>query len=226
MVLEADRRPLRTRQNLKQEAAKYIRDLIFSGEVHPGQRLDQDALADALGVSRLPIREALITLEAEGMVQNVARRGSFVAELEPEDILDHFEMYGSLSGIAAARVASRPSDDLVRQLSEISTAMRDTADPAEHDRLNFSFHQAINKAGGSRRLISVLRILSDNMPSHFFASNTEWEFRERAFAEHDAIVAAIAAGESSKASALVAEHFQHTGEQAVRMLTAAGFWRG
>lgn len=225
MVLEVDRPP-RSRQNLKQEAAKYIRDLIFSGEVRPGQRLDQDALADALGVSRLPIREALITLEAEGMVQNVARRGSFVAKLEPEDILDHFEMYGVLSGIAAARVASKPNAELVRQLAEISSAMRSTQDPSEHDRLNFSFHQAINKAGGSRRLISVLRILSDNMPSHFFESNTEWEFRERAFAEHDAIVEAMAAGEARKVSALVAEHFHHTGEQAVRMLTAAGFWRG
>lgn len=214
----------RVRQNLKQEAAKYIRDLIFSGEVHPGQRLDQDKLAEALGVSRLPVREALITLEAEGMVNNIARRGSFVARLEPDDILDHFTMYGLLSGVAAARVAERRTPELMADLADISARMRETSDPAEHDRLNYSFHQAINRAGGSRRLISVLRILSDNMPSHFFETNTEWEFREQAFDEHDEIVEAIKNGDAAAASTAVATHFRHTGEQAVRMLSGVGFW--
>lgn len=216
--------PRRERHNLKQEAAKFIRDLIFSGQVHPGQRLDQDRLADQLGVSKLPVREALITLEAEGMVNNIARRGSFVARLEPEDIVDHFEMYGSISGMAAARVADHPSPALIAELRQVANGMRTTTDPIEHDRLNFRFHQLINKAGGSRRLISVLRILSDNMPSHFFTANNEWEFRDRAFEEHDEIVDAIEAGDGDRASAALVTHFAHTGEQAVRMLQSVGFW--
>lgn len=217
--------PPRGRVTLKQEAARYIRDLIFSGQVHPGERLDQDKLAEALGVSRLPIREALITLEAEGMVHNIARRGSFVAELEAKDIIDHFTMYGLISGVAAARIASEPDPEVVEELTKTAAAMRESTDPHEHDSLNYRFHQLINRAGGSRRLISVLRMLSDNMPSQFFTTNNEWEFREQAFKEHDQIVEAIRSGDSRAAAEAVAEHFKHTGEQAVRMLDSVGFWK-
>lgn len=212
------------RQNLKQDVATHLRDQIFSGALKPGERIDQDGLADAVGVSRLPVREALIKLEAEGMVVNLPRRGAFVALLEPEDITDHFEMYGVLSGVAAARAASLGSAALVDDLNDISSLMRKATDPDEHDRLNFRFHQLINKAGSSRRLISVLRILSDNMPSHFFTSNNEWAFRERAFAEHDQIVAAIKAGDAGGAASAITNHFRHVGEQAVHSLRSAGFW--
>ncbi|HEY0246789.1 MAG TPA: GntR family transcriptional regulator [Gryllotalpicola sp.] len=213
------------RQSLKQEAANYIRDLIFSGTLHAGERIDQDGIADALDVSRLPIREALITLEAEGMVTNVARRGAFVARLGQEDILDHFRMYGLLNGIAAQRIAEHGAPETVAQLADISQQMRDTDDPNQHDQLNFAFHRVINRAGGSRRLISVLRILSNNMPSHFFESNAEWEFREQTFDEHDEIVERIRTGDGPGAAGALAQHFVHTGEQAVRTLESVGFWR-
>jgi DNA-binding GntR family transcriptional regulator len=219
-------RARRRRLSLKQEAANYIRDLIFSGGVRAGERLDQDGIAAALDVSRLPIREALITLEAEGMVTNVVRRGAFVAALEPEDILDHFRMYGLLSGIAAERVAQQQPAGVVQQLTDLMQEMRASSEPAQHDELNFRFHQTINRAGGSRRLISVLRILANNMPSNFFASSTEWEFREQTFAEHEQIVTHIRLGEGKAAAEGLAEHFVHTGEQAVRHLEAVGFWAG
>jgi DNA-binding GntR family transcriptional regulator len=219
-------RARRRRLSLKQEAANYIRDLIFSGTVHAGERLDQDGIAAALDVSRLPIREALITLEAEGMVTNVVRRGAFVAALEPEDILDHFRMYGLLSGIAAERVAEQQPAGVVERLTALMQQMRASVDPAQHDELNFLFHKTINRAGGSRRLISVLRILANNMPSNFFESNTEWEFREQTFAEHEQIVAHIREGRGKAAAEALAEHFVHTGQQAVRHLEAVGFWTG
>ncbi|GAA5146040.1 GntR family transcriptional regulator [Microbacterium pseudoresistens] len=211
-------------QNLKQEVAKFLRDEIFSGALTPGARIDQDALAESIGVSRLPVREALITLEMEGMVTNVPRRGSFVAPLAPDDIRDHFEMYGVLSGVAAARAAASPSDSLIDELAATSDLMRRGTDPVELDTLNFRFHRLLNRAGGSRRLLSVLRLLSDNMPTHFFTSNNEWEFRERTFDEHDRIVDAVRNRDSSAVAAAVVEHFRHVGEQAVRSLTAVGFW--
>lgn len=214
----------RRRLSLKDEAAGYIRDLIFSGQLHAGQRLDQDAIAEALEVSRLPIREALVTLEAEGMVDNIARRGAYVTDLEEEDIIDHFRMYGLLSGIAAERVAEKHPEDVIARLSEISAQMRASSDPTVHDNLNFQFHQVINRAGGSRRLIKVLRILANNMPSHFFESNTEWEFRERTFAEHDQIVELIREGDGTGAAQALAQHFLHTGQQAVHTLASVGFW--
>lgn len=226
MATETPSGPRLRRPNLKQEVAQHIRDQILSGRARPGDRIDQESIAAELGLSRLPVREALITLEAEGLVENVARRGSFVAALEPDDISDHFEMYGLLSGLAAGRVASlsesRP--DILTQLEEINAQMRASTDPAEHDRLNFTFHQTINKAGTSRRLRAVLRMLAHNMPTNFFVTNTEWAWKERALDEHDLIVAALRSRDERAASQAVEQHFRHTGAQAVHLLNEAGFW--
>lgn len=224
-MTDLDVAPRHHRQSLKQEAANYIRDLIFSGKLHAGERIDQDGIAAALEVSRLPIREALITLEAEGMVATLARRGAIVAPLSREDILDHFRMYGLLNGMAGQRIAEREASDLVQHLADISDRLRATSDPSEQDRLNYEFHRAINVAGGSRRLISVLRILSNSMPSNFFAANTEWDFREQTFDEHDQIVESIRNSDGPGAAAALAEHFTHIGEQAVRTLESVGFWQ-
>ncbi|MQA02216.1 MAG: FCD domain-containing protein [Streptosporangiales bacterium] len=212
------------RPNLKQEVAKYVRDLILSGGARPGQRLDQDRIAEELGVSRLPVREALITLEGEGLVENVARHGSYVASLEPADISDQFEMYGLLSGLAAARAAIARPDGMVEQLEQIVAQMRVNTDPREHDRLNFMFHQVINKAGASRRLVAVLRTLSGSMPTHFFEHHTGRGFREQALDEHDTILEALRNGDGQAASTALIEHFTHTGKEAVQMLRENGFW--
>ena len=212
------------RGNLKQEVAQRVRDLILSGDLRRGERIDQDRIAENLGVSRLPVREALITLESEGLVEGIARRGMYVAQLERDDIRDHYEMYGMLSGIAAGRLARHGDVDILNQLETVQREMRATEDPHEHDRLNFAFHQLINRAGASRRLRSVLRVLSRNMPSAFFAQPVEWEWKERAIAEHDEIIAALRAGDAASASAALTSHFAHTGEQAVRVLERQDFW--
>lgn len=220
--LTAQTRP--ARQNLKREAETYLRDLIHSGELKPGQRLDQDGIAAELGFSRLPVREALITLEAEGLVENFARRGAFVAHIEPDDIQDHYRMYGAISGIAAARVAETRSDDLVAQLEQLNNEMRDAADGAEYDRLNFHFHRTINRAGGSRRLLAVLRILSSSMPTDYFQHNTDGDYHRQTIDEHDSILRAIRDRDPEAATRHLEVHFAHTGEQAVRLLRTAGFW--
>jgi DNA-binding GntR family transcriptional regulator len=212
----------RVRQTLKQEAAQYIRDQILSGALKPGSKIDQDRVADDLGISRIPVREAIITLEAEGMVETIARRGAFVAAITPTDIRDHYEMYGVLSGLAAKRSATQPDPGLPDRLSALIDKMRETEDPREQDRLNYEFHREVNLGGSSRRLNVVLRMLSTNMPTHFFEYNVEWQ--QHAETEHRAIVDAIREGDGDAAAAAVADHFRHVGEQAVHSLTKAGFW--
>lgn len=213
-----------SRQNLKHDAAKYIRDQILGGNMLPGTRIDQDQVAADLGVSRLPVREALISLEAEGLVENIPRRGAFVAALTPEDILDHYEMYGQISGLAAARCAALRPKELIDELNRINEQMRNSSDKALLDNLNFEFHQEINQVGGSRRLRSVLRMLARSMPTYFYARGAEFAFTEKAFDEHDFIIAAIKAGDAEAAEKAMIQHFRHTAEEAVEMLTASGFW--
>jgi DNA-binding GntR family transcriptional regulator len=167
--------PRRVRLTLKQEAAQYIRDKILSGALRPGSKIDQDRVAEDLGISRIPVREAIITLEAEGLVETIARRGAFVAALTPSDIRDHYEMYGLLSGLAAKRSATDPDPGLPDRLDALIDKMRETEDPRELDRLNYEFHREVNLGGSSRRLNVVLRMLSMNMPTHFFEYNVEWQ---------------------------------------------------
>src|SRR5690606_13778558 len=138
---------------------------------------------------------------------------------------DHFTMYGLLSGMAAARTAASDSADAVAsRLEEIQRRMRSTDDPRLLDSLNFSFHQEINRVGSSRRLRSVLRMLSRSMPTEFFSRTSDVGWLENALDEHDAIIGAIRDGDADLAAAAVAEHFENTGEQAVEILRGQGFW--
>lgn len=214
---QAQRRP-----NLKDEVAKLLRDLILSGSLRPGEKIDQDAIADQLSISRLPVREALIILETEGLIDNVARRGSFVTALTPADFRDHYEMYGVLSGLAAKRAAVSADSELLERLEQIMVAFESTNDPHEKDDLNFQFHQAINRAGRSKRLTAVLRLLSKNMPTHFFEFHREWEPVSES--EHRAIFEALRAGDGDTAFQNVYTHFASVGEQAVARLRDAGYW--
>ena len=86
-----------------QYIASYIRRLIFEGELRAGMRVPQDAIASDLGVSRIPVREALIVLEREGWVTNEMHRGAFISALDEQAVHDHYELFGLIYGFAAKR---------------------------------------------------------------------------------------------------------------------------
>lgn len=205
-----------------EEAAGYIRDRIFAGELRPGDKIDQDIVAQELGFSRLPVREAIITLGAEGLVDNIPRRGAFVARLTPDDVLDHYTIYGVLCGLAAERAAQTLADEDLAELEKLNRLMKRTEDPARQEELNFRFHQIINRAGSSRRLTAVLRMLANNMPSRFFEFTADWG--TRAYTEHREIIKALKARDPAAARDTVAAHLRSGGEQGIHMLRAVGFW--
>lgn len=218
------------RPNLKDTVADYLRDLIFSGELRPGDKVDQDAVAGELGVSKLPVREALIALESEALIENIARRGSYVAHLSPEDIRDHYRIYGLISAVAARRAAEALTDEQLHELEEIVEEMARLANAHDDDAsvgmaeedLNFQFHRMINLAGGTRRLLSVLHLLSQGIPSRFYEFTTGWT--RTAVDHHRKILEAFTHRDGEEAAQLMADHLEASGEHAVRMLKTAGFW--
>ena len=143
--------------SLKDSAADYLREQILTGQLTPGTKIDQDEISDALGVSRLPVREALIELANEGLVDAVPRRGAFVARLERADIVDHYRIFvlGRGAGGEPRRHLARPtrSSSSCAQVHESFVAATDADAQATW---NHEFHKRINRAGGSRRLVSVL----------------------------------------------------------------------
>ena len=96
----------RRRGVLGEEVVDYVRELILTGTIRSGEKIDQQAVSEALGVSRSPIREALVVLGREGLVELTPRRGAAVADLSPEDIVDHYALFGVVAGRAAALAAA------------------------------------------------------------------------------------------------------------------------
>jgi DNA-binding GntR family transcriptional regulator len=219
LSLPGHRRP---RQNLKDEVSDHVRHLIFSGELKPGHKVNQDDVAAGLGVSKLPVREALIALESEGLVESIPRRGVFVAALSPEDVIDHYRIYAAVLGLVASEAATRFTPVDVQELRELHEAMQVEENDVERERLNYAFHRKINVSGGSRRLLAAVALLSRTMPSNFYEFATGWS--KIAVDQHAEIVTAIEASNAADAEERMRSHIESGGEHAVARLKSMGFW--
>ncbi|MCZ4498362.1 MAG: GntR family transcriptional regulator [Marmoricola sp.] len=216
-------RPL-PRTTLRDAVAEEIRRRVFSAALPPGSRVDQEALAHDLGVSRVPVREALITLHDEGIVENIARRGAFVALLSRLDIHDNYRILGMVSGLAAERAAGNLTAADLARLRDLADRMESSSAPVEQERLNFEFHALINRAAGSRKLVSVLRMLVNAVPDTFYESHSEWP--DKANHDHRRIIEMLATGNSDGARREIEQHFADGADRAVASLEQRGFWSG
>jgi DNA-binding GntR family transcriptional regulator len=151
-----------------QHIAAHIRQLIFEGKLHAGMRVPQDAIASDLGVSRIPVREALIVLEREGWVTNEMHRGAFINALDEQAVHDHYELYGLIYGLAAQRALSRGATDLPEELAGILGALNEARTADEVYDLSVAFHGSIVRAAASPRINVALRAMSALVPGNFF----------------------------------------------------------
>jgi DNA-binding GntR family transcriptional regulator len=156
------------RRSSGEHAAVYIRRLIFDGRLRPGERIPQEQIAQALGVSRIPVREALIALEREGWVTIEMHRGAFVNALDEQAARDTYELFGLVYGLAVRRAMSRARSDLAAQLDDIAHRLTRTEDPEEMQRLAIEFHATIVDTAASPRIKVVLRAMSALLPGNFF----------------------------------------------------------
>ena len=160
--------------SLKDTAAAYLREQILTGTLRPGTKVDQDEISAALGMSRVPVREALIELAQESLIDAVPRRGAFVARLERgghrrslPDLRAHRGTGGESGRLLAHRRAARAAAAHPR-------VVRRRHRPQDKAQWNHEFHKMINQAGGSRRLASVLRLLSRSLPVRYFEFVPQW----------------------------------------------------
>ena len=152
-----EREPLAV--NASVSVAEVIRQAIVDGGYAPGARLKEEELARELGISRTPVREALLVLQAEGLVDAAPNRGATVRAHDAEDLDDLYQLRALLEGYAARRTAARASDDLVRELwasCERFEALSDS-DVRALVKENLVFHNAILEAAGSARLAGMTR---------------------------------------------------------------------
>ncbi|WP_433672689.1 GntR family transcriptional regulator [Nocardia sp. CA-136227] len=193
-----------------QQLCRAIRDDIIRGAYAPGQRLTEDALAESYGVSRVPVREALRTLEAEGFASSRPYAGVFVAALTEDEAADLLEIRARLEPLCASRAAVRRTPEQLGRLKELTALGQDAVRAGRLDelaRLNSRFHEVLAEASGSTLLAQLIMQLSWKIAWVYSV-----ELPRRAsdsWHEHEQICAALEAGDPDRAAAVVTSHIAH-----------------
>jgi DNA-binding GntR family transcriptional regulator len=214
--------PSLVRRSSGDHAAYYIRRLIFDGKLRPGTRVAQDEIARTLGVSRIPVREALIALEHEGWVTNHLHRGTFVNTLDENTVRDHYRLFGLVYGFAARMAIDRSRDGLVSRLSTIHNELLSAGEAREVARLTLQFHATVVDAAESPPTSVVLRAMSGLVPGNFFTyvpKATELERRGLT-----AVLRAIRAGDGDRAASAYEQMLLRQSEQVVILFRQRGLF--
>ncbi|MFJ9823197.1 GntR family transcriptional regulator [Streptomyces sp. NPDC101160] len=184
------RRPPTAQQFVLEE----LRRAITSGELRPGDPIRQDTLAARLDVSRVPLREALKTLEAEGLVVHHVHRGYFVAELSLADLEEIYRIRGLLETEAVTAAFARAPDGLLESLERIQTKVERAADAGDVSAMaeaNRRFHFALIEASGMPRLVRLITTLWDATDAYRSLYYTDDSHRALAVHEHRAVISAV-----------------------------------
>lgn len=193
-----------------------IEEMIAVGTYAPGQHLDETELAATFGVSRTPIRETLIGLASRGLVVIRPRRGAVVAEFGPQQLVEMFEVMSELeaccSRLAARRMTPGEQATLLAAHAACNAA-RDSHEADEYYYKNEAFHEAIYTGSHNQFLIDQTRALYRRLRPY---RRLQLRVRDRianSYSEHDAVVAAILAGDGEKAAQLTREHVMIQGQR-------------
>ncbi len=152
--------PLQTRQEI---VADRLRDAILRGELRPGQRLDQNEIAAMLKVSRSPIREALRTLAAEGLVEVIPHHGAVVAELSPDELEEILSIRAVLEGMAARLGVPKMDAERIKTLESILKELKHTTNLDQWIELNHRFHFTIYQPANRPRLLALIENLRNTV---------------------------------------------------------------
>ena len=198
---------------LKEKVYSALRDAITKMDIYSGDeppKLDERFLAETLGVSRTPIREALSRLEQEGLVEMIPRRGAFVVRKTKEEILDVITAWAAIEGMAARLAAENASAEQLGQLRRLFVTFTGDRKPAanidEYSDTNIEFHQLIISLSGSE----LLQKLADTLFVHMRAIRTktiaERDRASRSIIDHMHIIEAIENKDADLAERLAREH--------------------
>ncbi|MFG1465420.1 FCD domain-containing protein [Xanthobacter sp. DSM 24535] len=201
----------RRTQSLTDIVRKELERMILSGEIGAGERINEQALATQLGVSRGPIREATRALEHAGLVTSVVNHGSFVRAIEAEEAAEIYDLRAVLFGFACSRLAAHISaeqeavlEDLLAQMDTAAKKNKGTL----YYQLNLRFHEQVMNFCGHRRLKETYQSLLKEMHLVRQRSLMSQARMRESNAEHAALLVAMAAGDVGRARELGEAHAQ------------------
>lgn len=193
-----------------------IENAILGGEFEPGARLDETMLAARFGVSRTPVREALMQLNAIGLIEQRPRRGAVVIDPGPHRIFEMFEVMGELEGMAGALSARRLTPEARQSIAAAHEACQRSAQAGDSDAYyydNEAFHKTIYAASGNTFLEEQCIALHRRLRPYRRLQLRAAHRLNASFAEHSGIVDAIFAGDAEAARQRLYEHVSIQGEK-------------
>lgn len=196
------------RPQLSDDVARYVRRRIFNGVFPAGEYLRLDQLAAEVGISVTPVREALLNLRAEGLLEQHPRRGFMVLEVTARDMADVAAVQAFIGGELAARAAERITPEQLDTLRAIQDELERTYEQPDLERtvrLNHEFHRTINVAADSPKLTQFMSGITRYAPESVFPTLQGWP--EQSTKDHRSVLTALERHDPELARAAMAEHF-------------------
>lgn len=199
---------------LYEEVAELLRQRIFSHELEPGSWIDELKIAEAYGISRTPLREALKVLAAEGLVTMKVRRGAYVTEVSERDLQDVYHLLGLLESDAAAVVAQKATAEQLAQLQSLHESLEQSAQPEHFNRerffiINEKFHMCLLEIADNRwrnQMVADLRkVMKLNRHNSLLKSGRV----EESLNEHRALMEALLARDANLCHQRMQDHFKN-----------------
>jgi DNA-binding GntR family transcriptional regulator len=210
------------RRSSGEYVAEHIRRWIFEGRLRPGSRIRQEEVAKELGVSRIPVREALVALEKEGRVQMEMHRGARVLSMDETSVRDNNELIGLIYAFIVRRAAGRVTPYLLARLTRIAAALEGPTDPAVMFEQNEAFYNTIMEVGTAPRMAYALRDMRALMVGNFFeVIPGALEINKQGIL---AVIKAIREGDGDRAVAIMFRLQQESSESVIRAFRERGMF--
>lgn len=198
---------------LREVVSDALRQAIQDGNLQPGERLMEIPLAEELGVSRTPIREAIRKLELEGFVVMIPRRGAYVANISLKDITQVFEIRSALEELAAGLAAERITTEEVEVLERMLVEINEHMESKNMDKVvaaDIEFHEVLYKASRNEKLAEIVNNLREQTFRFRSVSMNQPGRLAKTWEEHRQLVEAISAHNATQARKIARLHMEHS----------------
>lgn len=191
----------------KDQVVSHVINLVLTGKLRTGDRVDRTEIARELGLSRVPIQEAVVQLEHDGILSTRYHRGAFIERFDESVVQEHHELHGMLLGIASARAANDPRPHVLSQLDSLTDFMRANRESRAFQESAWQYRQTINDEYAGPRLLAEISASQSFIPRSFWVTYTNnhdemlpfYEAETTAIRTHDADGARAACARRSEA---------------------------
>lgn len=194
------------RKSLAVQVADALREMILSGDFEQGEQLRQDDIAQRLGVSRIPLREAYQQLEAEGLVVNVPYKGTIVSRLSTDEITEYFDIRATLEAELLSAAIDQLDADVIAEARKLAEQMN-TSSPAKRGELNWQMHEVLYQEANRPITLEMVKKIHDNLDRYVrIQLSLSDANRDRANEEHGRLIILCEQRRKNEAVGLLKDH--------------------